>query len=196
MTWSLGRPSRPGGTPVRDETVPVECPRTDCGPDSVHAVVQDQQERDMSCVFAAYVPFSSIMAILADLISSRLRCGCASHAERDHKQSRRQSAATVSSKTGVPPSRGRHSAQPGDSAVIPTRPPRTREVEASRRNACEAQARARSPHRARRRRRAGSVSGFTSCAAPIASPPTWSARPSIPLAEERYATYLKERTQP
>jgi hypothetical protein len=45
----------------RAETVPVGCPRTCCSPDSTPAVVQDQQERDMSCILAAYVPHSSIM---------------------------------------------------------------------------------------------------------------------------------------
>jgi hypothetical protein len=50
-----------------------------------------------------------------------LFCGRASPAKLDHKRSRRHPAAAVSPKTGVPPRRGRHSAQPRHSSVIPTR---------------------------------------------------------------------------
>jgi hypothetical protein len=50
------------------------------------------------------------------LISPR-RSGCHPAQKRNHKQSRRRAAAAGSSQTGVPPSRGRLSAQPRGSVV-------------------------------------------------------------------------------
>jgi hypothetical protein len=62
---------------------------------------------------------------------------------RDHSQSRRHPAVTVSSKAGVPPRRGRQPGRPRNPVVIPTWPPRPRGGEAIRWNAREARARAR-----------------------------------------------------
>jgi hypothetical protein len=59
---SGGRP-RPGGTPVRDETVAAGCHAPGGGPISApdcHAYVQDQRNRDIAAIFGRHVPVSMI----------------------------------------------------------------------------------------------------------------------------------------
>jgi hypothetical protein len=58
-----------------------------------------------------------------ELISRRLSDGNCAPEEPDHEQSRRHPAATVSSRTVVPLSRGRPSEHPQNSVVNPTQPP-------------------------------------------------------------------------
>jgi hypothetical protein len=126
---SGGRP-RLGGTPVLDETVPARCPRnwpwSRFHPrDAAHS--QDRCEWDMNCIHAVYeLHPCGLCPDSADhgdhftpglaLISPR-RSGCHPAQKRNHKQSRRRAAAAGSSQTGVPPSRGRLSAQPRGSVV-------------------------------------------------------------------------------
>jgi hypothetical protein len=127
--------SRPrlGGTPVSDETVPAGCHATGCGPVSLTAatqIAQDRREWDMSCTHAVYVTYPLIKRLSTRpalaLISRHLSEVTMRQEERDHRQSRGHPAVTVSSRTGVPPSRGRPSKQPRGSVVLPTRPPSPR----------------------------------------------------------------------
>jgi hypothetical protein len=128
---SGGRPRR-GHRPVCDETTAVACYATGCGP--VLATGRpwnlgcDQRNRDLGCTPAAGVPFLLIMGLcvgpvsgggLAVVIQGRgwvWRVGTTA--------SRVAPGRTVSSRSGVPPRRGRLPEQPHDSVVHPTQPPR------------------------------------------------------------------------
>jgi len=138
---SGGRP-RLGGTPVVDETVAAGCHATGGGPVSAtdcHAYVQDQRNRDLAAIFGRYVPVSAITRPQGrvDLELPPFMV-IPSQRTSDHSQSRRHSAATISSMTGVPPGRGRPPEQPWGSVLLPTRPPPHALIRASRWTAREA----------------------------------------------------------
>jgi hypothetical protein len=97
-------------------------------------IARDRREWDMSCTHAVYVPHPLIKRLSTRplrLIRGTVSTVTPRAVDRDHRQSRGHPAVTVSSTTGVPPSRGRPSAQPQDPVVLPTQPPRPREIVAN-----------------------------------------------------------------
>ncbi len=133
-----------GARPFRTGPPRCGCQLTGCGPVLAQwpprESGRDQRDRDLSCTPCSWRPDP------ADHGPARGPCPRGGFASiirekgwgvegRNHSQLRGTRTAAVSSRTGVPPSRGRPSEQPEGSVVHPTRPPPQGEgVEANRRN--------------------------------------------------------------